>query len=254
MSLADGSTMKQLDDAIKLMGKTGAGPRPNDPFVVQAWIMSNVHAFLLTSLRHIYVTAPVIKRSDAPDFIGYALCWVEQVNLHHHIEDNWSFPYLKAALPTGAIEAEHNALNPPLEAMQEYLLNCLPAGTKWGAFKKTVPATSLGNPFEADKLNSLIDAVATVLVPHFCNEIDYLDAAKLRSKVGHDELTAMFTMLMSELGKLPKGVFVFENMHTRSREFPPAPWFVTRILLPWVFYWQDRRWWRFAPQQIFWDE
>ncbi|KAF8308883.1 hypothetical protein DL93DRAFT_2063547 [Clavulina sp. PMI_390] len=248
--------MKQLDDAIALMGKTGSGPKPADPFVAQAWIMSNIHAIILGALRHIYLVRPTIQQQDHVDFVGYALYWVELLDFHHHLEETWTFPHLKAALPIDVIEAEHAAVHPPLEAMKDYLLNCLPAGATWGAFKKPIPADSKNHPFDAAKLNSLIDAVVPAFVPHFCNEIGYLDATKLRASVTHDDLKAMFNTLFPELMKLvrqPKGFFVYEYLHTRSYDYPMAPWFVSKFLIPWVFYWQDRRFWRFAPQRVFWD-
>lgn len=44
----------------------------------------------------------------------------------------------------------------------------------------------------------------------------------------------------------PPSFHVFSYIHRPSNNFPPMPWFV-RILANWVWYWPDRKMWRFAP-------
>jgi len=46
----------------------------------------------------------------------------------------------------------------------------------------------------------------------------------------------------------PKSFHVFARLHMPHPYFPPFPWFVKTILLPFVFYWEDRHIWRFGPQ------
>lgn len=56
-------SLQKLDEAIALMRKTGAGPKPKDLFDGLAWDMSNAHGMMLIGLRHMYAVSGFISLS-----------------------------------------------------------------------------------------------------------------------------------------------------------------------------------------------
>ncbi|KAF8287353.1 hypothetical protein DL93DRAFT_1221186 [Clavulina sp. PMI_390] len=248
------ATIQQLDDALAFLSKTGRGPAPPSPYDAQAWIMSNVHGMMINGLKHIYVTGPTIQPKDYDDFVGYCLIWYSLIDSHHALEEAWYFPTLQPAIPLSLIEGEHAEFHDSLEAIGKYLVECLPGGTPWGGYKKSVPHDSPNHAFDAAKLNLLIDVFVPAFTPHFCAEIGYLEPAKLREKLTDDTWKALDKRIAEEVPKMPKAFFVYELLHVRSKYFPPAPWIIKAILIPWILYWPERRFWRFAPEKGSWDD
>lgn len=127
------------------------------------------------------------------------------VEEHHSIEESLVFSSINSAVPVSLIKGKHELFEKPFHDMEKYLLSCLPAGATWAVSRK-VPQNSPNNTFESAKLVGIIDELAVAFLPHvsrfqlihtevsisellqFCAEIGYLDPAKLRSKLTHEEL------------------------------------------------------------------
>ncbi|KAF8308873.1 hypothetical protein DL93DRAFT_2100380 [Clavulina sp. PMI_390] len=250
--LAKKTTAERLDAAMELMSQKGRGPNPTDPAEHQAWIMSNAHGAILNMLKQFYVLGPTIKPADYEDFVGYGLMWCSVVHTHHHEEESWYFGYLNKVIQLEQIEKEHALFNQPLMDMENYLVSCLPAGAEWGITRNKVPSDSPNVPFDAAKVNAIIDTLVVSFLPHFCDEISYLDAEKLRAFITDSEWKEIEERGKKEIGGQPPVFHVMGVLHSRNTAFPPAPWLVVNILIPWVFYWPYRRLWRFAPAYSYW--
>ncbi|KAF8308876.1 hypothetical protein DL93DRAFT_2231305 [Clavulina sp. PMI_390] len=250
--LAQETTIQKLNAAMDLLSKRGVGPAPKDLAVLQGWVMANVHGSLINMLKQIYAVGPTIKPSDHGDFVKYSLMWSSVVHAHHHEEETWYFGYLSKAIQVETIEKEHALFHQPLEDMQNYLISCLPAGAEWGITRTKVAADSPNATFDAAKLNAIIDSLVTSFIPHFCDEISYLDADKLRAFVSEDDFKAIMKRAQKEIGGQPGAFHIVGAMHARNPSFPPAPWFVTKILIPHVLTLKDRRIWRFIPAKSYW--
>lgn len=81
MATVEPSTVQQLSDAVTLMGTTGSGPMPKDPAVAQAWVMSNVHALMLSCLKHIYLVIIYFE----PFHLTQGLEWYSMRLLTSHV-------------------------------------------------------------------------------------------------------------------------------------------------------------------------
>ncbi|KAF8308872.1 hypothetical protein DL93DRAFT_2158717 [Clavulina sp. PMI_390] len=247
------TTLESLHAALDLMSKAGNGPAPKDLAVLQSWLMSNVHASVLNMLKHIYLLGPTIAPEDETDFVKYGLMWCTMIHAHHHEEETWYFNYLSKAIKPEQIEKEHAKFHAPLHAIEDYLVTCLPGGSEWGIHRTKVPNDATSVRFEAATLNSKIDELATTFLPHFCDEISYLEPSKLRAFVTEDEFKVIMQRADKEIGKLPASCHVLIAQHALNPAFPPAPWVVKNILIPWVFYWPERRIWRFIPASTHWS-
>ncbi|KAF8308875.1 hypothetical protein DL93DRAFT_2170759 [Clavulina sp. PMI_390] len=245
------TTVERLDVAMELMSGKGRGPNPTDPAERQAWIMSNGHGCIVNMLKQFYILGPNIKKADYDDFVKYGLMWCSIVHAHHH-EEEWWFPYLSEAIDVESVGKEHELFYRPLMEMEGYLISCLPAGTEWGVTRNKVPSDTPNATFDFAKVNTLINTLVVSLLPHLCDEISYLDGSKLRALVSKENWTALEKRSQKEWNSLPIAFLVAGVIHAPNPSFPPAPWFVTKILVPGVFSWKYRRIWRFAPAVTHW--
>ncbi|KAF8308884.1 hypothetical protein DL93DRAFT_2086374 [Clavulina sp. PMI_390] len=243
---------EQLDAVMDFLSKTGRGPAPTKSAEAHSWGMSCVHGSLMNMLKNIYVLGPTIMPKDRDDFVQYGLMWCSVLHTHHHEEETWYFPALNKAINVETIEKEHEKFQKPLQEMEEYLVSCLPAGAVWGIHNTKIPIGSPNGVFDAAKLNAIIDTLLPNFIPHFCDEISYLDPAKLDAFVSEAEFKAVEKIAEKEIGALPTAYVVALYLHILNPAFPPAPWFVTSILIPWVFYWKHRNIWRFVTNTPYW--
>lgn len=242
------TTLKNLDDAILFMQTSGAGPMPKEPFGGFQWSMAGAHGIILISLKNIYVKASTIKPADVHDFLLYTLYWVAIIEHHHHIEEEWAMDDLKGAVSKETIIHEHDGFRHQIHDFQAYLESCLPAGTKWGPYTDVVAAGTTKREWDSKEAERLIEELVAAFLTHFCDEIGYLDAAKVRTTLSYEEAEAVNKKLEHYIVKQPPSFHVFSHIHRPGENFPPMPWFVKHILCPWVFYWPDRYMWRFAPK------
>ncbi|KAF8308885.1 hypothetical protein DL93DRAFT_2170771 [Clavulina sp. PMI_390] len=250
--LAKDTTVERLDAAMELLSTTGRGRMPKDLAEQHGWGMANVHAFIVNFLKQIYILGPSVKVSDHPDFVRYGLVWCSIINAHHREEEEWYFGMLSKAISVEMIEKEHAQFHQPLEDMQNYLISCLPPKAEWGVFRTKAPSDSPHLAFDAERLNKIIDTLVVSFVPHFCDEISYLEATKLRAFISEEEFKVMLKRVWKEVMARPLAFNIALALHVRNRYFPPAPWIVTNFLIPWVLYWPGRRMWRFAPKKAYW--
>lgn len=85
---------------------------------------------------------------------------------HHEFEESWYFPMISNAVSVALIEGEHAVFEKPMRAFEEYLLSCLPGGTRWDGGRKTVPQNSPNSTLESAKLLGFIDELVPAFVPH----------------------------------------------------------------------------------------
>ncbi len=79
-------------------------------------------------------------------------------------EENLYHPLFKPKFDTDFIIAEHEAFSADLEAFENYLISCLPAGAKYGYGKRAAPHEQ--QEFNGAHACSLVDAFAGSLAIH----------------------------------------------------------------------------------------
>ncbi|PCH42152.1 hypothetical protein WOLCODRAFT_137733 [Wolfiporia cocos MD-104 SS10] len=212
--------------------------------------MAGAHAMLMNGLLNVYQQATGVPKNKESDFVGYALQWVAALEHHHDWEENIYYPLFNPKFNTSSIVAEHATFTDGMHRFEEYLTSCLPAGAKWGYGKVVGPHEQ--QPYDGEKLRSLVDAFVHPLTTHFMQEITYLEPAKIRaSGLTESEVKHIAAVSDKHMMEMPPFTFlIYTILHTPpSSGFPPAPGFVKNVLAPYVFYVPNRRYWRFAPKK-----
>jgi len=243
------STIQTLRSSLETFMKTARGPQPQDIFQAQQWEMAGAHACLVNGLLNLYEKADSVPADAVKDFVEYALQWYAATHHHHDWEENLYYPMFNPKFSTESIVAEHETFHSGVEKFKEYLTSCLPAGTKWGYGETVGPHEQ--ETFDSTKLRSLVDVFANELTTHLIQEISYLDASKLRaSGLTEAEVHHIASVSEKHMKSMPPFTFLtYVVIHTpKESEFPPAPGFVKNILVPYIFYFPNRRLWKFAPK------
>ncbi|RYP50525.1 hypothetical protein DL768_003978 [Monosporascus sp. mg162] len=117
-------------------------------------------------------------------FVSAGLQFVQQLKLHHNIEETYVFPVLAKKMPefrsgrgNGAAELlrQHKEIHRGLEVLQEYLLKCKSGETE----------------LEMGTLKSKMEGWGTVLWTHLDQEVKTLGAENMRKYWTLDEIRKM---------------------------------------------------------------
>ncbi|KDQ13918.1 hypothetical protein BOTBODRAFT_66387 [Botryobasidium botryosum FD-172 SS1] len=243
------TTIKKLKDGLCNILPYADGPAPSDIFIRQQWEMAGAHAMIANGLISVYEQASSIQKAQAVDFVGYALQWVAAVTHHHDWEETIYYPLYAPKFETSQMVAEHASFTEGLHLMETYLISCLPRGTKWGY--GVITQNEQLETYDSTKLLSIIGSFAEPLVQHLQKELEYLDPAKIKaSGLTEDEVRHIDSVSEKHMTSMSPFTFLtYVVLATpKSSGFPPAPWFVKNVLVPYVFYWYGRAWWKFAPK------
>ncbi|KAF8337554.1 uncharacterized protein EI90DRAFT_3119007 [Cantharellus anzutake] len=255
MSATD--TVKVLQDALEVFRPHTKGPVRRG-FDKPRWEMSNLHTIILTGLKSVYEKALTVPEEKHRAFVGYCLQWVGYIINHHWIEENLYFTHFPESFTqTQTIFSEHQTFHAKIEEMKTYLTNCLPIGTKWG-LRDTVEESASRTQkepvaFDGARLKAIIDTFIVPLTTHLQAEITYLDPENIKaSGMTEKQLEEMDKAVMAHIRSLgPHPLLMYTVYHLpKDVEFPPAPKFVKRILVPWIFHWKGSQWWQFCPKRF----
>ncbi|THH13489.1 hypothetical protein EUX98_g9720 [Antrodiella citrinella] len=233
--------------------------------------MAGAHAFIINALLDIYEKSPSIPEEKYDDFVGYALQWVAVLHHHHSWEEEHYYPMFTHKYDTSFIVAEHEGFSAALTEMEEYLISCLPSGAPHG-YGKVAPIHEQ-QVFNASYLLSLIDknlrasflackhhvsylVMSLILIPPFffiklLQEVTYLHSDRLHeSGFTEAEIRHIAAETNKYMMNMPMTTFLVyvTLLSPKGSDFPPAPSFVKRYVVPYVLYWPNRRLWQFAPK------
>ncbi|PVF94252.1 hypothetical protein CPB86DRAFT_828738 [Serendipita vermifera] len=236
-------------EARQKFQKYGRGPRPVNLFDRFQWVMSNVHLLLVDSIQNIYNQADDIPEHQEEAFSLY--CYICQQSLHHHhwFEENHAFPMLEPEFKCDVLE-EHALFSAAVDRWEEYLEDIL--GLEKKVVHKGLPPR--GKPratYDPKKMKKCIEDLSGPLFVHLQHEIDWISPDKLRgcglplSKLEAAE-NAANQYFSKEVDSHMLGYWTVRHARPEAY-FPGMPWFVKKILMPWVFYWKYRSAWHFAP-------
>lgn len=223
---------------------------PRDPYEKIRWEMAGVHQFLLDGLHNMYILAETIPTREEQNFGFYCYCAIQNIFHHHHLEETYIFPKLEPEFKTDVL-SEHAAFHKALEDINTYILEVLgvDAGKTYG---QTVPAPHKQKvPYDGKKLKTYLEALAGPLLTHLQHEIGWLEPEKIRaSGVPAERFAEIDANIQRQLKTSydPHTVFVWAYGHVAPYSyFPDLPWFLVKVLLPWVWYWRHRASWKFFP-------
>nr|GAT56030.1 predicted protein [Mycena chlorophos] len=169
----------------------------------------------IRGLNAIYAQARGVEAAQAKPFALFCVCLFEMLHDHHHTEENYVFPFMDAKLGTVAMEhnkEQHQAFLGGLEEVDEYM--------------KVVQAGS--EVYRGEKVVEMLDRFADELVLHLHEEIDTLEASKMRAAIPEKDLLDLNARVMkhirSEASLTTKFPFSLICHETASAPyFPPIP-------------------------------
>jgi len=144
---------------------------------------------------------------------------------------------------------EHALFFDALNELEEYLQAVL--ALKKGPKGTPIPdPTRKKIPYNRNKITELLDKLLTPLFEHLAKEVGYLDPAKLRaSGLTEQRLDDIATSVERHVqGEVDVYLLPFVIGHVPpGTGFPPMPAFLSKFLIPYVFWWKHRRLWRYLP-------
>ncbi|KAI0076837.1 hypothetical protein K474DRAFT_1662382 [Panus rudis PR-1116 ss-1] len=244
------STVNILRDTLQYFEEPSRGPQPSDVYQAQYWEMAGAHALLINGLLSIYEQATTVPKEKHNDFVTYALLWHAVMEHHHTWEEEIYYPMFNLKFDTSYIVAEHKTFDNGVHVFEQYLMSCLPTGAKYG-FNKVVEAHEQQS-YDGEQLRQIIDTFAKDLATHLKQEITYLEPEKIRaSGLTKEEVEHISAVSNKHMMSLPPTTFLAYTVliTPKTSGFPPAPAFVKKYLVPYVFYHANRRLWQFAPKR-----
>ncbi|KAH8092228.1 hypothetical protein BXZ70DRAFT_1010923 [Cristinia sonorae] len=244
-------TLQTLKTALNTFLEVCHGPLPRDYYVAQHWGMAGAHAFLVNGLISIYEQATDIPAEKTDDFVGYALQWTAAMHHHHYTEETAFFPMLSPKFDSSFVKDEHETFIPQIEALQEYLVSCLPSDAPYG--HDSFAGTHEQQEYVGTRVLALIDAFVEDLCKHLVHEVELMEPGKLRATgLTEVEMKAIADEMLRYSKSMPLRMTTLLTYATllspKETEFPPFPAFVRKYLVPHVLAFPHRRLWQFAPK------
>jgi len=199
-------------------------------------------------MANIYDKIDSIPANEEQLFATFVLIGVLTIHHHHHIEETLIFPKMEPEFTSPALQ-EHALFTDTLEELEVYLMNVL--AVKKDPKGSPIPdPTKTKIPYDRNKIIELLDRLLEPMFDHLSKEVGYLDPAKIKasglseqrlndisaSVERHVQSEVDVSMLPYAVGHVPPGT-----------GFPPLPAFLTKFLIPYVFWWKHRRLWRYLP-------
>ncbi len=200
--------------------------------------MALIHNGIIRGLNSILLQSRYINSSQAPNFIGYSLSWLDFVHHHHSTEEEFMFPAIAAATHNPDIMKvninQHHSFAAGMAEMDGYLLSV-----------QGKPDT-----FSGEKLKKIIDSFAPDLMIHLEAEIETMVALKSYGEGTVDlEKIAMETVVEARKRMIGgTGIPFLTTALDKTAEGGKYAWFPPGPCRPELFEGERTRgFWRFAP-------
>ncbi|KAL1731407.1 hypothetical protein EV714DRAFT_283354 [Schizophyllum commune] len=231
MSKSKFSDAAVLAEVAKIR-KVAEVPRPAAASGKTAWAMAWMHMIIWNAWKSTYFYADKIPAGDFENYRAYATLSIRFLAEHHEAEEKTLFPMLEKKIP-GSMELNHKQHESFLQPLEELI--------------KYIESTT-EDKFDAATFRAKIDEILFPVMEHLADELDSLDAEKLKAKMSEEELQevnmATHKAQQSDDNKLALP-FVVQNLPPGC-EFPPAPGFVKNTIGPWMLYWKYAALWKYT--------
>ncbi|KAK9366117.1 hypothetical protein V1509DRAFT_307047 [Lipomyces kononenkoae] len=213
-------------------------PIPTDVFQHPSFIMTRLHHVLETGFSNILDLLHNPPTDDLDNFLGYCDAWATSLLSHHDAEENTLFPILNTKLDFSQEQEQHKEMHDSIEKFSAYIRAARADNTK----------------FDAKLLLQVLSDSKEVLLTHLHDEIEHLEATRLRAVFSETEIKKM-TESMRKYSLAHQDPFValpFIVGHTppEYRSWPPLPWMVAKVILPQVIARRHSGWWKYATYSM----
>lgn len=180
--------------------------------------------------RHLHSGSLPTSDSELRNFVGYCWVWTHIINHHNDTEELIFIPWASTKLDFLKEHEQHEALHGKIDRIHEYLEEALKDVKK----------------FDDRAFSAMLDEVKEPLYTHLDEEV--ADLAPERMKVFTAAEIQDFNQRMGDhLRKTddPSIALCYLKAHMPADvkdQFPPnLPWFVRKLLVPYVFGWKYSR-------------
>jgi len=211
---------------------------PTDPYEALQYNMRNTHETYRLAYKTIIPHLDKPPLEDLDNFLGYIRAWASSIVGHHDSEEDVLFPFL----------------NQKLDFSTEIEQHVIVAEGLTGIIKFIDESVDNHSAFDATKLKGMMETLAGPLFEHLDQEVEDLAPEKLK----------VFTT--EELSKAGKDLMVYIRAHSEKyitlpflrchtppelkEIWPPFPWIVKRIVVPWFLAPTHAGYWKYAPYSV----
>ncbi|KAF7318885.1 hypothetical protein HMN09_00224100 [Mycena chlorophos] len=211
---------------------------PTDPYVSMQYNMVNTHDTFKAAYKVIMPHLDNPPLDDLDNFLGYTRAWASCIVEHHDSEEESLFPFLSTKLDFSHEIEQHVPIERGLTEILAYI----------DASRADL------STFDAKKLKSLMEALAGPLFEHLDEEVENLAPERMKVfteeelKQAGKELMVWIRAHSQKYVTLP-----FMRSHTPpelKEIWPPFPWFVKRVVVPWFLAPKHAGYWKYAPYDM----
>ncbi|KAJ7741424.1 hypothetical protein DFH07DRAFT_838041 [Mycena maculata] len=211
---------------------------PTDPYEALQYNMANTHDTYKLAYKTIIPHLDKPPLDDLDNFLGYCRAWASSIVGHHDSEEDVLFPFL----------------NTKLDFSTEIKQHVVVAEGLTGIIKFIDEAVGDHSKFDSAKLKDMMEALSGPLFEHLDEEVVDLAPEKLK----------VFTP--EELKQAGKGLMVYIRAHSDKyvtlpfmrchtppelkEIWPPFPWIVKRLVVPWFLAPTHAGYWKYAPYSV----
>ncbi|KAJ7634743.1 hypothetical protein FB45DRAFT_909731 [Roridomyces roridus] len=212
---------------------------PTDPYEAMQYNMRNTHETYRLGFRTIIRHLDKPPMDDLDNFLGYVRAWANSIVEHHDSEEESLFLFLNTKLDFSEEIAQHvvvaNGLTEILKYVDESVANHA--------------------VFDAAKLKNMMETLEGPLFEHLDQEVEDLAPAKMKvftteeiSKAGKD----LMVYIRAHSDKYTTLPYLRTHTPPELKEvWPPFPWFVKRVVVPWFLAPKHAGYWKYAPYSVY---
>ncbi|KAI0032507.1 hypothetical protein K488DRAFT_49746, partial [Vararia minispora EC-137] len=177
-------------------------------------------------------------KGDMANFIGFCESFVAIIEHHHNTEEETLFPELNTKMDFHGEQEQHKAIHDFLHSFADILTKAKP------------------NPQSLDiaAIKQLMAGAKQNLYTHLDQEVDHITGENIRAAGFTDKEVQDMLKRMDEF--IMKGVVMSRDLpficcvtkpQANGKAFPPLPWFIRKIVLPFMLVPIHSGWWKYGP-------
>ncbi|KAK9321530.1 hypothetical protein V1517DRAFT_170889 [Lipomyces orientalis] len=209
---------------------------PTDPHELPQFVMQRLHFVFEAAFYSILKHLEQPPQTDLCNFLGYCEAWCTSLLAHHDTEEHIMFPYLQRKLDFAEEVEQHKKIHDALDAFVEQIRLA----------KKDSAA------FDPARMMQILKDAEDNLMAHLHQEIDDLAPDRLKVFSG-EELDEMMKLSEKYAQKHTSPVVMLPLLRSHTppehRCFPPLPWPVEKLLLPFLAM-RHGGYWKYSPYSV----
>ncbi|KAK7044583.1 hemerythrin domain-containing protein [Favolaschia claudopus] len=213
---------------------------PTDPYVSLQYNMANTHDLYKLGYKTImpHLEPEKTPLDDLNNFLGYCRAWASSIVGHHDSEEEVLFPFLNTKLDFSTEIEQHVHVAKGLTDIINYIDAAVADHSK----------------FAAAELKDMMVSLSGHLFEHLDEEVEDLAPEKLKVFTPEELTQAGKDLMVYIRAHSDKYVTLpYMRCHTPpelKEIWPPFPWIVKRLVVPWILAPKNAGYWKYAPYPV----